>query len=329
MRWETRSYEPGDEMEILSLADTVFGPGKKTPEIWRWLYLENPVPDPVIGVTRDHETGAMVAHGAVIPLSGRFGGRPASFGLAMDAMTHPAYRGAVLGRRGAFLSTALHVIRRIEPRMPFAYGFPEERHLELGRLALGYVPLRPAPCMSLALPRAGTGNGTGKRARRAVRAFRSFGARANMLWRRVRDDYPFSLVRDSTYLNWRFRDIPHRRYRMLALTGSLGRWEGWLVFSVEGDEARIVDLLVPRRLPSACEALVEAALEGAAEAGATSCVTWMPEHAPGRPLLERVGFEDEEDRAQALLAVRIQDSSIRLEDAAHGFHFQMGDSDLY
>lgn len=330
MRWEIRGYREGDEPDILSLFALVFGEeSRRSESIWRWIYKENPAGTPVIGIARDRTNGTLVSHGAVIPLAGLLRGRPVRFGLAMDAMTHPNYRGAMLGRRGAFLQMARFVIERIVPSIAFAYGFPGERHLRLGGIELGYRPIGAPAHLARELGAGAPPPGRGRLFGPRVRPFRSFGRSADALWRRVRVDYPFSLVRDARYLNWRFRDNPVRKYHFFALTGPLGDWRGWLVLSIEEKAARIVDLLLPRRLPAGAEGLVEEALAFAARSGAATASVFMPAHSPARPLIDRLGFEPIESEGEPILAVRLHDPSVRPEDVAAEFHYQMGDSDMY
>ncbi|MBM3320339.1 MAG: GNAT family N-acetyltransferase [Candidatus Eisenbacteria bacterium] len=329
MRWEARGYRPGDEEAILELFRVVFGEAKMTLAIWNWLYRENPEPDPIIGLAFDQETRALVAHGAVLPLPALLRGRRATFGLAMDAMTDPAVRGAALGRRGAFVLAAEQVIGRIVPRMPLAYGFPGERHLALGRLLLGYEPIGPVPSLGRALDPPGEMRRERFLAPWKIHRVLRFGVRADELWRAVRRDYPLALYRNSRYLNWRYFKIPHHRYRVFALTGRLGRWKGWAVLSVEGKTARLVDLFVPRGIPDGTESLVRRALDEAARMGAERCVAWMPKHSPGRPLLEKLGFLPEPEEEQDFLAVRIHDRTLTKEAVERSFHFQMGDSDMF
>jgi len=79
-----------------------------------------------------------------------------------------------------------------------------------------------------------------------------FDSRFDRFWQRIRDDYPIMLVRDATYLNWRYVDAPGVTYERLALEETTsGEIEGFAVLrtTLRGDRirGRICDLVTPRQ----------------------------------------------------------------------------------
>ena len=325
---ETRWYRPGDEEEILRLHEIVFGKDSLTPEIWRWAFMNNPTGEKRICVTTVPGAG-IIAHNAALVRDIIFHGRKRRTAILVISMTHPAYRGMLLGRNGIFVRTTRLLADSVLKETVFMYGFPGPRHLKLGKLVLGYRQMCEIPYMERMI---GTVPGEPERNsifRWRIVPFRSFGVRADELWRRVRTECPISGVRDSRYLNWRYRDCPHRKYSLFALRNPLGRWKGWVALSVQDGRANLVDMVIPRALPGGSDSLIRAAMREGARQGATQCAAWMPNNSPGRPLLERLGFTYTMEPDGLSLVAGSIDPAFRYDEFIKDFHFLMGESDMY
>ena len=78
----------------------------------------------------------------------------------------------------------------------------------------------------------------------------SFGPEIDLLWQRIRHDFPVAFNRDSKFLNWRFREVPQMKYRCF-LASRDGRPVGYMILRetepVELPEGVIVDLLAARQ----------------------------------------------------------------------------------
>jgi hypothetical protein len=74
-----------------------------------------------------------------------------------------------------------------------------------------------------------------------VREIGGGGDELNGLWERVRDQLSFSVVRDETWVRWRYGQAPHRRYRVfLAEADGVPRGFAALALPGEGSSRRAV-----------------------------------------------------------------------------------------
>lgn len=73
------------------------------------------------------------------------------------------------------------------------------------------------------------------------------------LWQRVRGDYDVALVRDASYLDWRFNGLGHGRYRFFQVCGDADMLEGYAVLRIVNSgglrEACLVDFLATSGQP--------------------------------------------------------------------------------
>jgi len=313
---------------ILRLHEKVFRSGSIDKATWKWKFDSNPAGRKWIVLTLSSD-GALLGHCALLPAAGSIAGREATMTQLVDVMTEPAVRGATLGRRNIYARTITRVIGEYERHTSLWYGFPAPRHLRLGRLLFGYDPVCEVPLFRLNLP---TRAGCAKRSLRSrflVRPVSSFGHGADRLWRKVRSDYPFGIVRNRAYLNWRYVEKPDREYTILVLFNPLGRWKGWAVLSIDSEAARLVDLLLPARIPAGSADLIDAVIGHAAAAGTARVETWIPDSSPSGQLLQSFGFRRIGAHEPICLTVKINDRSTTPEEFARRYYFQMGDSDMY
>jgi len=155
----------------------------------------------------------------------------------------------------------------------------------------------------------------------------SFDERADRLWERTRDAFEFSVVRDSTYLNWRYGDPRAGIYRVrIAVDGD--ELAGFVITTTINSQTRIVDLLATPGDDEALRALIKDALDHAQSEGANSLAVLMPRVHPYRQTyvghgfihwsqMEGVGFNNRNLWALDFLA----------KDSNAGLHIAFGDSD--
>ena len=202
---------------------------------------------------------------------------------------------------------------RLDPRIPEWFG---------------KVALRAGAIASTALA-AGRPRGGG-----CVAPVAEFGPEFDRLWREASRQLRVAIIRDSRYLNWRYRNHPIYSYRALSLRRT-GELSGFIVTTqrnVSGLNAcLIVDLLVRDWNGSDASELVNAVIDAAQaerlDAAATLCI-------PGSALckvLRRSGFMPLPDRlaprafrtAGVVLLPEAEPAS-----AAAAWHFTWGDSDV-
>lgn len=324
--YEVRSYRESDEPSVLELHNLVFGAASEARLRQReWRFTNNPC-----GVQRtsvcSSENGKIICVYAGIPLRGQLLGDPVTFSLMADSMTHPGYRGAVLGRRGLFIRTALHWIDRNTGPEDLAFGFgnPQVRHARLGKLLLGYELWDDLGRYSRTLE-----DTLLKRIRRRIGDPRiaevgEFGEEADRLWSRVSGDYSAAVIRDRRYLSWRYRDGPQGDYIVLASRSSGGTWSGWVIFAVRGGVSTVVDAIVPRN-PAVADALLYRAIGYSLDRGAHSIEGWATAKSSLGRLYGRAGFARERQagtRFACRLFAPMDKAAVR-----RGLYIQPGDTD--
>ena len=132
--WRCRPYRPGDETRLAALFETVFD-RTMTSEHWVWKLVHEPSEVANVWLAVD-EADHPVGQYAGIPRRVRVGGRDYRIMVAVDAMTHPAFRSRgvlteVVGRAHAAWRSA---------GLAFVLGMPNEQWGSR-RVALGWQPV--------------------------------------------------------------------------------------------------------------------------------------------------------------------------------------------
>jgi hypothetical protein len=190
-----------------------------------------------------------------------------------DVATDPSVRN-LGGRRGVYRTMTEAFYETVGSRgIPFCFGFPNARALEISNRVAGTRMLRPirerhVPCESLlpAPPEWGAGD---------------FVAEAfDPLWSAASRFLTHAAVRDRERANWRFHARPSRYYRMVW-TGSAGRMRSWAALSITGERALMADFLCDRADGEGLSDLFAAAAAEARRLGASRLVFWETPGGPG------------------------------------------------
>ena len=236
-RWIARRYQPGDEAEILRLRRLVFGDRddhRNTESSWEWGFRDNPAGCARIwlAVAADR----IVGHYAVIPVRMRHCGEELMGSLSLDTMTHPDYR-----REAIFTTLASRVYEELgKAGTSVTHGFPNSNSVKgfvtnLGWLYVSSLPVFVKPLNASRIVERFIGNralayainkvsnplarllfrptDAFQRKGSKVRWIDRFDERMDAFWDQVASRYRIAVVRDSTYLNWRYFDNPGRQYR--------------------------------------------------------------------------------------------------------------------
>ena len=268
-------------------------------ERFDWLYRQNPDGSATSWFVMDERTGDVAGCTAVFPRRIQVRGRKnATVGWNCgDFCILPRYRAgaaAIMLRRAARDSVDAGVT-------PFLYAHPNDRMLQI-HMRVGHHPL--GRMVRLARPtwlaQGGVVGRIGTLALRATRADRwwsvaddydiesqSLPATLNELFDEVRPAIGTALVRDLSYLTWRFLECPLQDYRfVLARRGS--RLTGYLAFCIANDQLHVKDWLGLD--PRAVRTLFSAAVDQAIAANAASASVTLLETHRDRGLIQRLGF---------------------------------------
>lgn len=228
-RWQVRPFREEDTPGLLALYRLVFKRDRSEAE-FRWKLLSHAEPIDTIWVADIN--GTIVGQHAGIPMHVKLGDREVLAVHAVEAMTHPDYRkeGMLTELGGALYS------RWRDQGCPFIMGLP---HAGWGSRAhvLGYReafklrwlsrPLDPVGFIASTLgfrspaqsaPISGDWDyqfpaqrGQGISVARVQTAREEFDA----LWRTTSGSYPNSVVRDASWVQWRYLDAPGAGFKVL------------------------------------------------------------------------------------------------------------------
>jgi GNAT superfamily N-acetyltransferase len=274
--WKSERYSSADARDSLQLMRRALGGGEvATPGFLEWQFEGNPAGTAVSLLVRDE--GRLVGQATTIPISVMLSGKGATAGLSLDPVIDPDYRGRSLAG-GLLLETADLAAKE---DIAFSYGSPEQAALssflkqgefkDVGALPLLIRPLNPERLATKAADTFGSGRPVSiarsvwrtppPKAQKEdlpgleIGEEKSFDEPFALFWHRVHQRFPIMVVRDPAYLNWRFVNVPGRKYTSFAAR-SEGKIRGYVVVRATQLERFSVGLIV--------DLVVEASGEGRA-----------------------------------------------------------------
>jgi GNAT superfamily N-acetyltransferase len=340
-----------DDAEIAELYGEIFGNdlAESSRRRWRWQYLDNPNvgrEGPDIWIARDGDR--ILGQYASMPVRLWWKDRETRASWGMDVFVRKEARGRGVGAR-LFTTWADHVEVALGLGLtPSSYGlFHKLGYADVGPVPLFQKVLDPrsiaerrlgrgiggalAPLVGLALrarypdhhvvPINGTPN-------TIVRNIGAFSPEYDDLWARTRGSYVMCARRDAAYLNWKYRDCPHRRYDLWE-----ARVDQRLVgFAVSRHEMRrgirlgwLVDLYADAGDEQARAALLDAVLRSFHDAGVARAQAFSL----GAPLamsMRRRGFFPARSPMQFCVRARTPADDIVADTGR--WHVVFGDSDM-
>lgn len=315
-KFVVRPYLDQDEERVRKLWKAVFG--KEMPSmLWHWKYLKNPFNQMMLLCIT--ETNEAVVSYTGIPYRANYRGKLAEMTQLMDIMSHPEYR-----KTGLFVKTAYAFFEMFEKNLLFVYGFPGKYHLDIGEKYLGYEALRkPATYLSAqpdVLARNEAGLGTIERVSRIDSSF-------DHLWERCQKDYPLSIIRDSAFVRWRFLDHPMKHYAVFVQRKDR-EIDAYAVLALEGNKARMVDILAPPSEQLIVNFVNQIALFLKNDA-IELIETWLPEKHFIAESLISAGFVNSPEPLGITSTVRNFDNSPPSDWTSENLFYTMADADLF
>lgn len=275
--YEIREAAAADAPGIRRLFARVFGIEMPREE-WEWKFSGNP--DGWFGVVAIYG-GEIVGNYAGWGMRFLLEGEEKLLYAVGDVATDPAVR-TVGGRRGIYRAMAGAFYDAVGGRgVPFCFGFPNARALEVSHRIVGsrtLFPIREAwtPCESFSDPPRDAGSGD------------SVGEAFDPLWKAARRSLTHAAVRDRARANWRFHARPTRYYRMVWRESG-GAMRAWAALSIVGEKALVADFLAADG--EDLSALFSAAAAEARRLGARHLVFWETPGGPAARLLARLPAE--------------------------------------
>jgi GNAT superfamily N-acetyltransferase len=288
-----RPYRPGDEPGLLAGHNQIF-PARSLAH-WQWKFRDNPT-GLVHTMVADHEQHGIVGAYVTIPARVRIEGQERICGQCVDLWVLPEHRRHG-PRPGLFVNLALAHYEQWGGKAPdqnaFHYGWPIATW-RIGQKYLRYEMVRDWDFLFRELPP----NGLPPRATSAeleVRRVPRFSADTDALWAANQDATQLALVRDASYLNWRFADAHDATYELYECRErATNRLRGIAVLAERdflfAHTCFLVDWLVPADDQDATVALVAQA-EQRANAMRAGVLATLFQHRDPRFLgFQRLGF---------------------------------------
>jgi GNAT superfamily N-acetyltransferase len=332
--------------EIFHLYGDVFGQGltERSRERWRWQYLENPATStggPAIWVAV--ENGAVLGQYASMPVRLQWGDREVDSSWGMDVFLRPEARGKGIGALlfGAW-SESVTVALGLG-LTESSYGlFKKLRYEDVGPvpffqkiLDAKAVAARKAPWLGALGPVAGAALDLARPERVhpdagsvAVVSIDGFSDEFDGLWERARASYAMCVRRDRSYLMWKYRQPPHRRYALHAARRD-GALVGYAVSRHEDYQGLrlgwLVDVFADSDDRAAKDALIGSVLDAFRAAGVARVQAFCLNGALAEDLRSRGFFEG---RSPMQFCVRARGDATHVFADRERWHVVFGDSDM-
>ena len=305
---EAVAYEPEWRDRVLELQRDVWGRSASADE-FDWWFERNPAGPRVISLVPDDGRVAGVSGMSFFRMV--LNGEEADVVFALDAATHPDYRGRGLWSKLELSNEAASA--RAGAVAALGFTNPVAGPILVGKLGWGDLTRLRLWARPLVVPARDGG---------AVEPLERFGAETDDLYGRVRRRFGNHLVRRAEFLNWRYADSP-RGYRCFAARRE-GRLEGYVVLARKDYEGRTVGVVADlvgsrwasRRLLGRC------ALEAGGVRALVALVSpWQ------RSTFVAAGFVPTHKSIRFIGKPLRPDVALPTERAA--WHFTLGDMDIF
>ncbi|MBF0235680.1 MAG: GNAT family N-acetyltransferase, partial [Desulfamplus sp.] len=263
-KYTLRPFTEKDEKGVLDLWSTAFK-SNMLPEIFRWKYLENPYEQVMMLCVTDTDEVVTFYGGIPFLFQYEYENKVVPAVHLMDIMSHPKHR-----KNRIFEKTAKQFMEYFctPENLLLMYGFPGEFHYSIGERILNYRMVTRATYLTLCLNDAGwisqpdlvmknfnlldgSESALDKLSVERVVRIDKEASWFDSLWFKCKEDYPFSIVRDSKFINWRFFNHPARQYIVLKFADLSDNsniktdLEAFVVLQINGSKISIVDMLMP------------------------------------------------------------------------------------
>jgi hypothetical protein len=310
-----RAYKESDEEAIRTLFALCFGRAISHDE-WTWKYKASPWGS-TAAVAEDG--GDIVAHYGGIKSQFYCKGKTFDVYQPCDVMTHPKYRARIFSKRGAMVRAGEYFYE-VNP-MDFAFGFPSERHALLGTKQLGYTV---HDYVTVLKKKASASVHPWRPLVRVKKGWQSVGGRGlDDLWEKIKDACGLSLVKDSRYLFWRYRDNPYKQYEPLIVESRYAKsLRAFAVLSATESGLHVLDFFAENTkiLKTLLKTIEDVPLKG----GSDTVTMWANTHEGSFKTLIECGFTPERG---VPLIFKTMNRAIDRSFLFEQYCFRMGDYD--
>jgi len=224
MQWKIREYKDQDQDRLIKLIELVYGITDYS-EFWRWMVKTNPSGRAKIYLAYVDEN--IIGNYIVVPRRRKIREDIIIDGEAVWAAVHPDYR-----KQGIFTELGFYTLNDIRNEIPVCTGFPNIYAIE-GHLKVGWH------FFDIPLLKLNINNRFNKKNNTQIHKS-EFGREFDEFWTRISKDYPNIVIRDASYLNYRYFQKPiDYEIRVVRDEEILG----FVVLKKYFDKSHIVDIL--------------------------------------------------------------------------------------
>ena len=315
-----------DERPFFALAEATYGDVNRIKQRWQWECVDQPF----IGEIKIYvaETGSSLIGASIrLPFTLSLESRRITSAFSVNSMVHPNYRRMGIMEKLYQESFKQYPVLFSKGTMPGMYRL---------LLKMGYRPLLPNTTLVAVLSlvkwiawRAGIFRSNPSLALEMdiadqnYRKVTSFGGEFDEFWERSHKAFRGTVVKNLAHMNWRYFDIPHRRYAVFY------RYEhdkivACIVLGSSGSTGKIVDLLWDHEQTDEPLRSIRFAKSYLKKCGFMKASCWCT-YGPLRKALKRMLFVDRGETPH--FSYISNDDSIQLGNDAHELHFVEGDGD--
>ncbi len=320
---------------------------------WRWMFLESAKRlhvDPMVWFYRDSDS--IVSHHGAIPVKVKIGEQESNTVWFVETMTLESYRSKGVGGM---------VLMEAKNEVPFNLSLGQEKFMRdmqfnlgwksIGSLGVYFYPLRSKNILRNKLPKGPVSWGAAvalstitamKRVggrpslgwKPEIHTIEQFGNQHDELWKSVCSELTCSVVRDSSFLNWKYVAQPGQNFQRLEIRKQGEVVALAIVMIKEPTEAYpyrrafLVDLIVKPSDSEAVWAILEAVRTYSIQENVDAIIFYLSCPALHEQLLS-FGFRSKEPTRFLLVSTDgLNETIAELLSTMDNWYLTMGDSDL-
>jgi len=312
-----REYRLGDEYGIIKLFKEVFGRDMSIEE-WQWKYRGQGNDKVLAVVLEDRESGIVGYYGSITLRMIR-DGKEIKGVAAGDTMIHPKHRSFVRLKK----MRNLWVDESLRESVIMFYGFSPERIVKLAVERLGIYDTAEPVYEAAKDVRF---NNDPSRFLYKLSPLSFDDGRIDELWDKAKHQFKLSVIRDSAYFQWRYKNHPLFSYEIWGLTR---RWSSHLaglavLKKEDSDNLLLMDMVFREKNLAPLLKKVE---NLAFSIGKKKMGLWLPYRM--HPELETLGFISRPSGATIpTMPQSGHPSTIKKDEVVANFYYTCGDTDF-
>lgn len=313
-----RPYREDDEAETLILWKAAFNK-ELSVNVWRWKFMSAPDGHKIMMCI--DSKGKPIAMFSGVCYRTNLNGITVEMTHLMDNMSHPTYR-----KSGLFVRTVQAFVDEYTGpnKSVFLYGFPGKIHFDIGAKYHQYRELGSVSFLRFDLQnlqRDATASSD-----LSVERLSTVSSQLDSIWQICSKDYPFSVIRDSRFVQWRFFDNPIRHYDIWTFqekdTG------GYAAVLTESKRAILVDMLISKNI-STISRFISQLIRLYRDKGFDVFETWLPSNHFITHALIEIGFQPLPEPLGFIPTGRTFDPNLTFDWASENIYYTMADGDLF